>query len=60
MAEMTMVVEGVKTTQAAYKLMSEYKIEMPITVQVHEILFNSKDPQSALLDLMTRDLKSEF
>jgi glycerol-3-phosphate dehydrogenase (NAD(P)+) len=60
MAEMTMVVEGVKATEAAYKLMSKYKIEMPITVQVHEILFNSKDPQSALLDLMTRDLKSEF
>mgnify|MGYP001231057553 CR=1 FL=1 len=60
LAEMTMVVEGVKTTEAAYKLMSEYGIEMPITVQVHEILFNSKDPQSALLDLMTRDLKSEF
>jgi glycerol-3-phosphate dehydrogenase (NAD(P)+) len=60
MGEMTMVVEGVRATRAAYKLMSEYRIEMPITVQIYEILFNSKDPQSALLDLMTRDLKSEF
>lgn len=60
MQEMTMVVEGVKATQAAYKLMSKYGIEMPITKQVNNVLFYDKSPREALIDLMTRDLKSEF
>lgn len=60
MAKMTMVVEGVKATQAAWALMSQLDVEMPITIQVNEVLFNSKDPQRAILDLMTRDLKSEI
>jgi glycerol-3-phosphate dehydrogenase (NAD(P)+) len=60
MAEMTMVVEGVKATQAACKLMSKLGVEMPITVQVNEVLFHAKDPRRAVLELMTRDLKSEI
>jgi glycerol-3-phosphate dehydrogenase (NAD(P)+) len=60
LAEMTMVVEGVKTTHASHLLMAKYDIEMPITIQVYEMLFNYKDPNQALLDLMTRDLKSEI
>jgi glycerol-3-phosphate dehydrogenase (NAD(P)+) len=60
MAEMTMVVEGVKATQAACALMERIDVEMPITVQVNEVLFNAKDPHRAVLELMTRDLKSEI
>jgi len=60
MGEMTMVVEGVRATTAAYRLMSKYDIEMPITEQVYEVLFNAKSAEDALRDLMTRDLKSEI
>ena len=60
LTEMTMVVEGVNATQAAFKLMTKFNIEMPITKQVNSILFRAKNPQDALIDLMTRDLKSEF
>jgi glycerol-3-phosphate dehydrogenase (NAD(P)+) len=60
MTEMTMVVEGVKATQAACSLMEQLGVEMPITVQVNEVLFNAKDPHRAVLELMTRDLKSEI
>jgi glycerol-3-phosphate dehydrogenase (NAD(P)+) len=55
-----MVVEGIKTTRAAYSLMQKFDIEMPITKQVYEVLFNQKNPRDALLELMKRDLKSEI
>lgn len=58
--EMGMVVEGVKTTQAAYSMAKQYKIEMPITEQLYEVLFESKDPYQAVIDLMSRDKTSEL
>jgi glycerol-3-phosphate dehydrogenase (NAD(P)+) len=60
MGEMTMVVEGVRTTRAAYRLKSGFGVEMPITEEVYQILFDHKNPRDALFDLMTRDLKSEI
>ena len=59
-SEMTMVVEGVKTTQAVKTLMVNYNVEMPISTQVYEVLFKAKHPKQALIDLMTRNLKSEI
>jgi len=60
LSEMTMVVEGIKTTRAAHSLMEKHGTEMPIAIQVYEVLFNSKNPQDALIELMKRDLKSEI
>ena len=57
---MVMVAEGVKTTKSAYQLAKKYQVEMPITQQIFQILFENKNPQQALLDLMTRDPKSEL
>jgi glycerol-3-phosphate dehydrogenase (NAD(P)+) len=34
-------------------------VEMPITRQVCEVLFQGKAPQDAVPELMTRELKSE-
>lgn len=51
---MGMVVEGVKTTQAAYKLSRQYDISMPITDQLHAVLFEGKDSKAAVEDLMGR------
>ncbi|MCP4581969.1 MAG: NAD(P)H-dependent glycerol-3-phosphate dehydrogenase [candidate division Zixibacteria bacterium] len=57
---MTMVAEGVKTTQSAYQLSQKHAVEMPITTEVYNILFDDKDPKTALYDLMTRTPKPEI
>ncbi|MFD2672880.1 NAD(P)H-dependent glycerol-3-phosphate dehydrogenase [Marinicrinis sediminis] len=54
LSSMGMVVEGVKTTQAAYQLSRLYKVEMPITDQLYEVLWNGKNPKTAVEDLMGR------
>jgi len=59
LAERKTVAEGVKTTESVYRLSRQLKVEMPITEQVHGVLFENKDPGSAVLELMTRELKIE-
>ena len=59
LGEMHMVAEGVKTTASAWALAQREKIIMPITNQVHRILFENADPLSATVELMTRSLKIE-
>jgi glycerol-3-phosphate dehydrogenase (NAD(P)+) len=53
------VAEGVKTAKAARDLAKKYRIDMPIVDEVYQILYEGKDPQRALKDLMTRELKAE-
>lgn len=57
--EMTMVVEGARSAMAAYQLVKEKNIDAPIIEAVYDILYNYKDPQTAMSDLMNRKLKSE-
>ncbi|MCD6165763.1 NAD(P)H-dependent glycerol-3-phosphate dehydrogenase [candidate division KSB1 bacterium] len=59
LSEMVMVAEGVRTTKSAVALAEKYHVEMPITQQVYEVLFGNKDPQVAMSELMSRDLKVE-
>ncbi len=54
-----MVVEGIPTTRAVMNISRKTKIEMPITAEVHRILFGKKSPKSAIISLMTRDMKPE-
>lgn len=56
---MQMVAEGVWTTRAVMKLAKEYKVEMPITREVYNVLFKNKNPMKAVYSLMTRQAKSE-
>jgi glycerol-3-phosphate dehydrogenase (NAD(P)+) len=58
LGEMVMVAEGVHTARAARDLGRQRDVELPITEQVCA-LFEGRDPQSALMALMTRDLKRE-
>ncbi|MFF2090128.1 NAD(P)H-dependent glycerol-3-phosphate dehydrogenase [Paenibacillus sp. NPDC058174] len=51
---MGMVVEGVKTTRAAYELASRYEVEMPITAQLYQVLFAGSSPRTAVENLMGR------
>lgn len=58
--QMGMVVEGIRTTESAYALARKYNVEMPITAQLHEVLFHGKEPKQAVLDLMGRDRTHEL
>ncbi|MDD4495601.1 MAG: NAD(P)H-dependent glycerol-3-phosphate dehydrogenase [Eubacteriales bacterium] len=58
--EIKMVVEGIPTTKAVYNLSKQYDIEMPITRQAYEVLFNNKNPELAVIELMTRSMKPEI
>ena len=58
-ARAAQLVEGVRTTRAAVALAHTHGVEMPITAEVHHILFAGKDPRRALRDLMLRAPKPE-
>jgi len=49
-----MVVEGIRATGAAYELSRTSQIEMPITEQIYQVLYEGKSPKTAVLELMTR------
>jgi glycerol-3-phosphate dehydrogenase (NAD(P)+) len=59
LSSMEMVAEGVNTAESGRALGRDRKVEMPITEQVYQVLFEEKDPQQAVNDLMTRDAKAE-
>lgn len=56
------VVEGVKTTRSIYSWVckGDIDIELPITNQVYQVLFENKDPFAAVNDLMLRGPKHEL
>ncbi len=54
-----MVVEGFGTAKSAHELSKKYGVEMPIAEKVYEVLYEKKDPGSAVKELMTRDPKDE-
>lgn len=56
---MRMVAEGINTTRSALKLARGADVPMPITEEIHAILFERKDPKAAIRDLMLRELKRE-
>jgi glycerol-3-phosphate dehydrogenase (NAD(P)+) len=59
LAGMKMVAEGVRTTEAALALASRHGVELPIAVQVGELLSGRKDPKTALYELMLRPQRAE-
>ena len=59
MGSMKMVAEGINTCKAIPHLVKKYKIEMPISESIHDILFNKKDPLKVVKELMTRKLGPE-
>ena len=50
-----MVVEGYYTTEPGYRLSKKLGIVMPITSEAYAILYEGKDPASAVTALMSRD-----
>ncbi len=55
-----MVAEGVETTKAVMKLSEKLDLDMPITKNVYNVLFNEMKPNEALKSLMKRSLKREW
>lgn len=56
---MRMVAEGIRTTQGIYALAQKRNVIMPITEQVQKVLYEGHDPRTAILELMSRELKEE-
>ncbi len=59
MKEVQMVVEGVYSAKAALELSRKYQVEMPIVEQVNKVLFEHKNAEEAVKELMLRDKKIE-
>ncbi|OKL37999.1 NAD(P)H-dependent glycerol-3-phosphate dehydrogenase [Domibacillus mangrovi] len=60
LGNMGMVVEGVRTTEAAHQLSAKYDVQMPITNALYNILFKQQDPKKAVDELMARVKKHEL
>lgn len=55
-----MVVEGIKTTKAAYEISKKYDVDMPITKELYKIIFENLPVEKALENLMGRSKKHEL
>lgn len=60
LANMGMVVEGVRTTKAAYQLAEKYDVQMPLTKALYNVLFNNVHPKQAVDALMARTKTHEM
>lgn len=58
--EIGMVVEGVRTTKAAFKLAQKQQVDMPITEALYSVLFEQVHPKEAVDALMDRTKKHEL
>jgi glycerol-3-phosphate dehydrogenase (NAD(P)+) len=53
-ATTNMVVEGFRSTLAAFELSNRYKVTMPIANQTYQVLYAGANPKDAVHELMTR------
>ncbi len=58
--EMNMVAEGIRTSKAIKELAEKHEIEVPITKNVTEVLYEGKNPRDCVVDLMMRGAKDEI
>ncbi|MDI6816173.1 MAG: NAD(P)H-dependent glycerol-3-phosphate dehydrogenase [Actinomycetota bacterium] len=59
-AEMNMVAEGIRTASAVAKLAEEYRIDMPITENVRNVLYLDKNALECVSELMSRGAVEEM
>lgn len=57
--EMSMVVEGARSCEAAYLASKKYQVDTPIIDAVYDIIYNQNQPQDVIKRLMKRSLKAE-
>ena len=53
------IAEGVRNTRTVCRLAERLGVDMPIVEQMAQVLYNGKEPASAVRDLMLRSLKAE-
>lgn len=58
-SSMSMVAEGIATSESAYELSKKYRVEMPVVEQVYKTINQDKPPKDAVKELMARSLKAE-
>lgn len=59
-ADMSEVAEGVSTAKAAVQLGQSLQVSIPITEQMHAVLFAGKSPLAAIAGLMAREPTDEM
>lgn len=57
--QMNMVAEGVYTARSVHDKAAKMGLSMPITDEVYRVLYENKDPLTAVNDLMLREPKKE-
>lgn len=57
--ELACLVEGVQNVPLILKLAERYKVSLPISEQVYEVLYHGKSPRDSLHDLLAREIKAE-
>lgn len=57
--EIGQVVEGYRNTKEVFTLAKRLGVEMPITEQIYQVLYQGKAPVEAAKELLSRDKKSE-
>ena len=56
---MNMVAEGVRTAKSAYQLAEREGVDMPITTEVYQMLYEDKPPKEVVKSLMGRPQRHE-
>jgi glycerol-3-phosphate dehydrogenase (NAD(P)+) len=59
LASTSMVAEGVYTTRSVHERAERMGLDMPITAEVYRVIYEGKDPLTAVSDLMLRPHKGE-
>lgn len=59
LASIDQVVEGLQSAREVHKLAEKIGVEMPITEQVYQVLYENKSPRDAVHDLLARQQKAE-
>lgn len=60
MAQIGQVVEGYRNTKEVWLLAQRYQVEMPITEQIYQVLYQQQPAQLAAQRLLAREHKQEF
>ena len=58
--EVKMVVEGITATEVAYDVAKKMNIDMPITSAIYSVLYEGKNANEVVVNLMMRSKKHEI
>ena len=59
MSQIGQVVEGYRNAKEVFNLAARVGVEMPITEQIYQVLYQGKDAKLAALDLLGREKRDE-